>query len=101
MKLKEHERFVLTEDLPEEGLRAGELGTIVMVHAAGEGDYTGPDGYHGEFTYLSGGTRAIVGLRPDQVRPVEEGEVAVADRPPKTGSREAAEQPAKRGQVTN
>ena len=30
--MDELDRFVLTEDLPEKGLRAGDLGTIVMVH---------------------------------------------------------------------
>ena len=86
MQLQEHERFVLTEDVPAEGLQAGELGTIVMVHRAGEEGYTGPDGYHGEFTYLSGGTRAVVALRPDQVRPIEEDEVAFAGRPAKASA---------------
>jgi hypothetical protein len=86
MQLQEHERFVLMEDLPEKGLQAGELGTVVMVHRASENGYTGPDGYHGEFTYLSGGTRAVVGLRPDQVRPVEEDEVAFAKRPAKASA---------------
>ena len=69
--MKEHERFVLTEDIPEHGLHTGDLGTIVMVHTPG-GDYTGPEGYTAEFTYLTGGTRAVVDLRPDQVRPEHE-----------------------------
>ena len=62
------DRFVLTEDLPAHGLHAGDRGTIVMVHTPG-GDYTGPAGYTAEFTHLTGGTRAVVDLRPDQVRP--------------------------------
>ncbi|MFO8099530.1 MAG: DUF4926 domain-containing protein [Salinibacter sp.] len=37
--MDELDRFVLTEDLPERGLRAGDLGTIVMVH-----DPDGPRG---------------------------------------------------------
>ena len=79
MKLRELDRFVLTEDLPEHGLTAGDLGTIVMAHSKEEAeDYSGPEGYHGEFTYLSGGTRAVVALRPDQVRPIQKGEVARA-----------------------
>jgi len=41
-------------------------------------DYAGPVGYTAEFTYLTGETRAVVDLRPDQVRPAEEGEVAQA-----------------------
>lgn len=75
------DRFVLTKELPEHDLRAGALGTIVMVHEpGGRGDYTGPDGYTAEFTYLTGETRAVVDLRPDQVRPAEEGEVAHATK---------------------
>lgn len=76
--MDEHARFVLTEDLPEHGLRAGDLGTIVMVHDPDGGDYTGPKGYTAEFTYLTGETRAVVDLHPDQVRPAQEGEVAQA-----------------------
>jgi len=93
--MDELDRFVLTEDLPEQGLRAGDLGTIVVVHDpdSPRGDYSGPAGYTAEFTYLTGETRAVVdlrpdrtsvreevvtGLRPDQVRPAEEGDVARA-----------------------
>jgi hypothetical protein len=72
--MNERDRFVRTEDLPEHGLHAGDLGTIVMVHVP-DGDYTGPKGYTAEFTYLTGGTRAVVDLRPDQVRPAQEGAV--------------------------
>ncbi|MFP4229436.1 MAG: hypothetical protein ACLFTE_11510 [Salinivenus sp.] len=31
LMMDELDRFVLTDDLPEKGLRAGDLGTIVMV----------------------------------------------------------------------
>lgn len=77
--MEELDRFVLTEDLPENGLHAGELGTIVMVHTPG-GDYEGPEGYTVEFTYLTGEPRAVVDLRPDQVRPAAEDEVARATK---------------------
>jgi hypothetical protein len=77
--IDELDRFVLTEDLPEHGLHAGDLGTIVMVHAPGD-DYTGPEGYTAEFTYLTGETRAVVDLTPEQVRPAQKGEVARATR---------------------
>ena len=71
------DRFVLTEDLPDHGLKAGDRGTLVMVHVP-DGSYTGPEGYTTEFTYLTGETRAVVDLRPDQVRPAKKGEVARA-----------------------
>ena len=70
------DRFVLTEDLPDHGLKAGDLGTLVMVHVP-DGTYTGPEGYTAEFTYLTGETRAVVDLRP-QVRPARKGELARA-----------------------
>lgn len=79
--MDELDRFVLSEDLPEYGLHAGDLGTIVMVHAPdSQEDYTGPAGYTAGFTYLTGKTRAVVALRPDQVRPAEKGEVAQATK---------------------
>ena len=70
-RLKEYERFVLTEDVPSEGLHAGDLGTVVMVH-------DNPPGYRGEFTWLDGRTRTIVGLSPHQVRRAKGDEVARA-----------------------
>jgi hypothetical protein len=79
--MDELDRFVLTKDLPEHGLHAGDLGTIVMVHDPDrQEDYTGPKGYTAEFTYLTGETRAVVDLRPDHVRPAENGEVAHATK---------------------
>ena len=35
MKLKEHDVITLAVDLPDDGLRAGDVGTIVHVHALG------------------------------------------------------------------
>jgi hypothetical protein len=69
-RLEELERFVLTVDVQEHGLEAGDSGTVVLRHE--------PEGYEGEFTYLTGGTRAVVSLHEDQVRPAQEGEVARA-----------------------
>ena len=34
--IKEHDRIVLTSDLPGEGLKAGDVGTVVHVHKQGE-----------------------------------------------------------------
>ena len=36
MKLREHDIVTLRVDLPDDGLRAGEVGTIVHVHASGK-----------------------------------------------------------------
>lgn len=66
--LREHEYTVLAEDLPEHGLRRGDVGVVVMVHGTG--------GYEVEFLTLGGKTVAVVSLEAGQVRPVDEGEIA-------------------------
>jgi Domain of unknown function (DUF4926) len=68
--MKELQSVVLTTDLPEYGLSAGDVGTIVLVH--------GDDGYEVEFMTLGGKTLAVVSLRPDQLRGVEPREIAHA-----------------------
>ena len=35
--IKEHDCVVLTEDLAAEGLKAGDIGTVVHIHAGGAG----------------------------------------------------------------
>ncbi|MBL8867551.1 MAG: DUF4926 domain-containing protein [Gemmataceae bacterium] len=60
----------LTEDLPDLGLLAGDLGTIVLVHT--------DRGYEVEFLTLSGETVAVTSLESRQVRPVGKREVAQA-----------------------
>lgn len=69
--MKELETIVLVEDMPDHGLRAGDLGTIVMVHRDGAG-------YEVEFVTLDGGTVAVVTLTSSQVRPVDAREIAHA-----------------------
>ncbi len=63
MTLREHECIVLLEDLPGEGLRAGDVGTVVHVHRQGAG-------YEVEFMTLTGATVAVATLLPSQLRPV-------------------------------
>jgi hypothetical protein len=60
---KEHDRIVLTSDVPEEGLKAGDIGTIVHVHRNGEA-------FEVEFLTLDGNTAAIATMLPSQMRPV-------------------------------
>ena len=69
--IKEFDRVVLTEDLPAEGLKAGDLATVVHVHS-------NPAGYELEFFTLDGNTLAVVSAFPHQVRPVGKREVAQA-----------------------
>jgi Domain of unknown function (DUF4926) len=61
--LKELEAVALTEDLPDYGLVAGDVGTVVFVHRGGEG-------YEVEFTDADGRTLAVQTLLPIQVAPV-------------------------------
>ena len=61
--IKEHEIVVLTQDLPEEGLTAGDAGTVVHIHEGGAG-------YEVEFMTLSGRTIAVATVMADQVRSV-------------------------------
>jgi hypothetical protein len=60
---------ILDCDLPEHGLRQGDIGTVVLVHNRGEG-------YEVEFTTLDGDTVAIVTLPASQVRPVRKRQIA-------------------------
>ena len=63
---------VLDRDLPEHGLRRGDLGAIVDRHE--------PDGLEVEFVLASGRTQALVTLRTTDVRAVSDGDL-VAVRP--------------------
>lgn len=67
--IEELDVVVLAEDLPEHGLKAGDLGTVVLVHGAYEG-------YEVEFVALDGSTIAVVSVFPSQIRAIEEGEIA-------------------------
>jgi hypothetical protein len=61
------ETVVLDRDLPEQGLRRGDLGAIVDVHA--------PDGLEVEFVLASGRTQALVSLHVADVRAVSDGDL--------------------------
>lgn len=68
---KEHDQIVLTSDLPEEGLKVGDVGTIVHVHRHGEA-------FEVEFLTLGGRTAAIATVRPWQVRAVSDKDITHA-----------------------
>ena len=70
---KEHDRVVLTTDLPGEKLAVGDVGTIVHVHRDGKACEV-------EFVSLDGETIAVVTLELAQVRPVERREITHARR---------------------
>lgn len=67
--IKEHDIIVLTEDVPKEGLTAGDVGTVVHIHNQGEG-------YEVEFVTLTGQTVAVASLLSRQVRPVSKQDIS-------------------------
>ena len=69
--IEELETVVLTRDLPEYDLEAGDIGAVVLVHDSGRS-------YEVEFVTLSGDTIAVVTVTADQIRRIQEGEIAHA-----------------------
>jgi hypothetical protein len=67
--IKEHDCVVLTKDLAAEGLKAGDVGTVVHIHKGGAG-------YEVEFMTLAGETVSVVTLLPPQLRPIARREIA-------------------------
>ena len=67
--IQELEDVVLETDLPEHGLRRGDIGTVVLIHRESQG-------YEVEFTTLDGETVAVVTLLAAQVRPAHKREIA-------------------------
>jgi hypothetical protein len=69
--IKEHERIVLKVAIPNEGLEAGDVGTVVHIYHDGQG-------YEVEFTTLEGKTAAVVTVEASDVRPVNKREITHA-----------------------
>lgn len=67
MTLRELEVVVLERDIPDAGLRRGDLGAVVHVHADGALDV--------EFVRASGRTQALVSLATTDVRAVQDADV--------------------------
>ena len=66
--IKEHDRIVLLEDLPEDGLEAGDVGTVVHIHRQGEA-------FEVEFMTLDGGTVAVITLLSSLIRTVSKRDI--------------------------
>ena len=62
MSLSELDTVVLKTDLPQHGLKKGDVGAVVEVY--------GPAAVEVEFVTASGHTQALITLSMDQVRPV-------------------------------
>jgi hypothetical protein len=69
--IEELASVVLTTNLPERGLQAGDIGTVVLVHQEGQG-------YTVEFMTLSGETVAVITVSAEQIRPIRTNEIAHA-----------------------
>jgi hypothetical protein len=67
--IREHDTVVLTEDLPSERLRAGDVAAVVHVHRGGAA-------YEVEFVTLTSETIAVTTLAPRQLRAVAPGDLA-------------------------
>ena len=71
--ISEHDTVVLTADIPEEGLKAGDLGAVVAVYGNGAA-------YEVEFVSLKGQTVSLVTIPHTGVRAVDEKDVPSARR---------------------
>lgn len=72
MRFKVLDTVVLDKDLPDHGLRRGDLGAVVQVYE--------PDGLEVEFVMASGRTEALVTLNVKDVRAVDDSDL-VSVRP--------------------
>lgn len=69
--IEELDTVVLTKDVPELGLRRGDVGAVVHAH-------TGGQAFEVEFVTLSGKTVAVATLPVDCLRPAGPTEIAHA-----------------------
>lgn len=69
--INEHDCVVLTRDVPDDGLEAGDVGTVVHIHHDGAG-------YEVEFFLLTGQTVAVATVLPNQLRPIGQRDISHA-----------------------
>lgn len=69
--IREHDSVVLATDMPEHGLKWGDIGTVVLIHHA-------ETGYEVEFMTLEGETVAVVSLQASQVQAITPRQIAHA-----------------------
>ena len=72
MRFKLLETVVLKRDLPEHGLKEGDLGAVVEIYE--------PDGVEVEFVTASGKTQAVVTLKLEDIRKIEPGDMIAVRR---------------------
>ncbi len=69
MNIKEHDCVVLRANLPNEGLEAGDVGTVIHVHKGGAA-------YEVEFTTLDGRTLTVATVECGKLRLISGRDVA-------------------------
>lgn len=69
--IKEHDFVVLGSAVPDEGLVAGDVGTVVHIYRDGQA-------FEIEFTTLEGKTAAVITIEASQVRQVGQREISHA-----------------------
>jgi hypothetical protein len=67
--IREHDCVVLTQDFAADGLKAGDVGTVVHIHPEATA-------YEVEFMTLTGQTVAVATVRAGQLRPVSARDVS-------------------------
>jgi hypothetical protein len=77
MQFKTLDTVVLDRDLPEKGLRKGDLGAVVQTYE--------PDALEVEFVMASGQTQALVTVQVTEVRAVQDNDL-MGVRPIKRGA---------------
>jgi hypothetical protein len=75
-EIKEHAYVVLTRDLPEEGLRHGDVGVVIDIHRDAQGEKA--LGYTLETFTIDGESVDIVSVPADAVRATTERDIASA-----------------------
>ncbi|WP_159469099.1 DUF4926 domain-containing protein [Dyadobacter sp. 3J3] len=66
--IKEFDKIILNDDLPQSGLKKGDIGNVVMVYNDGEG-------YEVEFLTVDGKTVAVETLLAPQIRKISHREI--------------------------
>ena len=71
-RISEHDLVVLTRDVPDQGVKAGDVGVVLLIHP---GHDEVPPGFTVEVTTLLGDTVAVVAVPADVIRPVTDRDV--------------------------
>jgi hypothetical protein len=82
--IEEHDRVVLTEDLSEQDLQAGDVGTVVHIYEEGTA-------FEVEFFRLDGRTVAVETVPASAVRPIASTDVIHARTRESDGTRQVAD----------